>query len=138
MSYYQSSLFQLRLSVKELRPFLSMLPIVELGADELEKSKAMKVIGVDNELIFDLLKHHDEDLLIAFRIVLFALSLKDYPSDLAPFLRRIKFIDKGFEMRFKRMLGRSRVREKIVSAKELNGWWGLDSKYDDGGQPINE
>lgn len=135
---YHGSLFELQLSLKELRPFMSILPIVELGADRLEKSKAMSVIGVDNELIFDLLKHHDEHLLLAFRIVLFVLSLKDYPSDLAPFLQRIKFIDKGFERRFKIMLGNAYVGGDVVSVKELNSWWKLESKYDDFGKPIAE
>jgi len=138
MSYFQGNLFQLKLSKKELLPFLSMLPIVELGANEVEKSKAMKVIGLDNELVFDLLKHHDLDLLNAYRIVLFVLSLKEFPSDLNPFLRRIKFLDKGFETRFKRMLGRTSVSENNISVKELNSWWELKSKYDDGGKPITE
>ena len=138
MSYFQSSLFELQLSLKELRPFMSILPIVEMGADEVEKSKAMSVIGVENELVFDLLKHHDEDLLLAFRIVLFVLSLKEYPSDLAPFLERIKFLDKGFERRFRKMVGTTYVMGKIVSVKELNSWWKLESKYDDFGKPITE
>ena len=36
------------------------------------------------------------------------------------------------------MLGNAYVAGDVVSVKELNSWWKLESKYDDFGKPIAE
>ena len=136
---FKNPYFDIRLLRNEYKVFCEVLPLTTLRMTDAKKSKALSVVGVDNPLIFDLLAHHDPDILNAFHVVLFALELKDYPSELLAFLGRIDFRNKGFQKRlFRELKGNSArsVTEKIVSCNELNEWWKLDSKYDDGGKLI--
>ena len=138
MGHFVNPLFRLRLSLTEYHPFMSMLPLAEITASKSEKSEALKIIGVGNKLIYKLLSHHDHDLVTAFRVVLFAMSLKEFPIELKAFLTRINFVDKSFEKRFREMLGEVFDSRKIISVKELNAMWELESTCDDGGYPIDE
>jgi len=134
-------MFDIRLFRKEYKMFCALLPLTSLGITEDKKSKALSIIGLDNPLIFDLLIHHDPDILNAFHVSLFALQLKSFPVELASFLSRVDFKDRGFKSRlFKelRYSPRKSVDSNIISAKELDAWWKLESKYDDGGEPIIE
>jgi hypothetical protein len=105
-----------------------------LGATPKEKSKALYIIGVDNALVFDLVKQHDPTLLNAFRVVLFAMNLKENSSELDSFIERINFRNKGFERRFRKYFN----LDNVLSVKELDAMWELKSQYDDGGEPIVE
>ena len=129
-------MFKLELSPNEYRRFMAMLPLCELTADEFEKSKALEVIGVDNDVIYNLLAHHDPELVLAFRTVLFVMSLKDFPKELSSVISKIKFVDKYFERRFFKMLGRQFSSRVTLTANELNDMWKLKSAYDDGGVEI--
>ena len=129
-------MFKLEFSANEYRRFMAMLPLCELTADEFEKSKALEVIGVDNDVIYNLLAHHDPELVLAFRTVLFVMSLKDFPKELSSVISKIKFVDKYFERRFFKMLGRQFSSRVTLTANELNDMWKLKSAYDDGGVEI--
>ena len=131
-----NTMFKLELSPNEYRRFMAMLPLCELTADEFEKSKALEVIGVDNDVIYNLLAHHDPELVLAFRTVLFVMSLKDFPKELSSVISKIKFVDKYFERRFFKMLGRQFSSRVTLTANELNDMWKLKSAYDDGGVEI--
>ena len=136
---FRNPYFNIRLLRDEYKVFCEVLPLTALRITNTKKSKALSVVGVDNPLIFDLLAHHDPDMLNAFHVVLFALELKSYPVELSSFLGRIDFRNEGFRRRlFQELKGnqQSSVGGKIISCKELNEWWELDSKYDDGGEPI--
>tara|TARA_R110000744_G_scaffold15182_3_gene42651 strand:- start:438 stop:791 length:354 start_codon:yes stop_codon:yes gene_type:complete len=117
---------------------MACLPLVEIGATTSEKSKALSVIGVDNTVIFGLLKQHDLSLLNAFRVVLFAMNLKHYPLELRAFIRRIEFKNKGFENRFLKYFKQDSSDKNVLSIDELNDMWKLESKYDDFGKPISD
>ena len=127
-------LFELSLSKNEHPAFMACLPLIELGATAKEKSKALYIIGLDNPLIFDLIKQHDYTLLNAFRVVLFAMNLKDSPTALDAFIGRMNFRNRGFERRFLKYFDLNHG----LSVNELNAMWELKSEYDDGGEPITE
>lgn len=117
---------------------MAMLPLIEVGATKKEKSKALSVLGVDNTVIFGLLKQHDLSLLNAFRVVLFAMNLKQHPQELKAFIKRIDFNDESFENRFLKHFKQEPSDRTILSINELNAMWKLESKYDDFGKPIGD
>lgn len=133
---FSHPLFKLKLSVGEYKSFMNMLPLIELIADDEEKTKALWMIGIDNEMVYDILSSHDEGLRNAFRILLFVLGIKDQPRELDEFLPRIVFVDKSFERRFRKAVTPRYKNAKVISADELNEMWKLDSAFDDGGEKI--
>lgn len=136
---FKNPMFNIRLRQSEYTNFCTMLPLTSLGATEVEKSKALSVVGLDNPIIFEILAHHDPDVVNAFHVVLLALQLTQNPRELSTFLSRVDFINDGFRKRLFRELkcGLWMFEDAdTLSTKQLNDMWKLESRFNDGGNPI--